>query len=112
MKAFLSSRNGSDKPQNRKSPFPFSFLHLFSAAPCYELELLVYKAGFTPMEALLAATANGAKALGLADTLGTVEVGKTADLVVLSANPLEDIQNVRRISVVFKNGKRVKPLSD
>ena len=77
-----------------------------------ELELLVDKSGFSPMEALLAATANGAKALGLADTLGTVEVGKTADLVVLSANPLKDIRNARKVVVVFKNGQRVEPLSD
>ena len=77
-----------------------------------ELELLVDKAGFTPMEALLAATANAAKALELAATLGTVEIGKTADLVVLAANPLEDIRNARQIVVVFKDGHRVEPLSD
>lgn len=77
-----------------------------------ELELLVDKAGFTPMEALMAATANGAKALELAATLGTVEIGKAADLVVLAANPLEDIRNARRVVVVFKDGQRVEPLSD
>jgi amidohydrolase family protein len=69
-----------------------------------ELELLV-KAGLTPMEALQAATRNPAAYLGKLDSLGTVERGKTADLVLLDANPLEDIRNTRRIAAVVIRGR-------
>lgn len=69
-----------------------------------ELELLV-QTGFTPLEALQCATRNPAEYLGRLDTLGTVEQGKIADLVLLDANPLEDIGNTRRIWAVVVNGK-------
>ena len=69
-----------------------------------ELELLV-QAGFTPLEALQSATRNPAEYLGRLDTLGTVEKGKIADLVLLDANPLEDIGNSRKIWAVIVNGK-------
>ena len=69
-----------------------------------ELEVMV-KAGLTPMEALQAATLNPAKFLGLLDSLGTVEKGKMADLVLLDANPLEDIRNTKRIQAVIVNGR-------
>lgn len=69
-----------------------------------ELALLV-KAGLTPMEALQAATINPAKFLGESDTLGSVEQGKIADLVLLEANPLEDISNTERIAAVVVNGR-------
>ena len=69
-----------------------------------ELALLV-KAGFTPMEALQAATVLPAKFLGQSTTLGTVEKGKTADLVLLEANPLEDIMNAARVDAVVVNGR-------
>jgi amidohydrolase family protein len=69
-----------------------------------ELELFV-SAGLTPMEALQTATRNPAKFLGKLDTLGTVERGKIADLVVLDANPLEDIKNTQRIDAVVVNGR-------
>lgn len=72
-----------------------------------EMALLV-KAGFTPMEALQAATRNPAKFLGLSDSLGTVEKGKMADLVLLEANPLEDITNTQRIAAVVVNGRLLK----
>jgi imidazolonepropionase-like amidohydrolase len=68
-----------------------------------ELELLV-QAGLTPMEALQAATLNAGKYLGLADT-GTIEKGKRADLVLLDANPLEDIRNTRKIESVVLAGR-------
>jgi enamidase len=60
--------------------------------------------GLSPMEVLKAATVNGAYALGRSDQLGTVEAGKLADFVVLSRNPLEDINNVRSVSRVVKGG--------
>jgi imidazolonepropionase-like amidohydrolase len=63
------------------------------------------EAGFTPMEALQTATSNPAKFLGMESSLGSVEPGKIADLVLLSANPLEDIRNTRKISMVIANGQ-------
>lgn len=69
-----------------------------------QLALLV-EAGLTPLEALGAATLNPARVLGLADSLGTVEEGKLADVVLLEANPLEDITNTRRIRAVVANGR-------
>ena len=62
-------------------------------------------AGFTPMEALQTATINPAKFLGKEDDLGTVEKGKIADLVLLDANPLNDIGNTQKIAAVFANGR-------
>jgi hypothetical protein len=69
-----------------------------------ELALLV-EAGATPLQALAAATWTPAKVVKKADELGTVEVGKVADLVLLDANPLDDIRNTRRISAVVLAGK-------
>jgi Amidohydrolase family len=54
------------------------------------------QAGLTPLEALQTATINPVKFLGLAKTIGTVEKGKIADLVLLDANPLENIANTKR----------------
>jgi imidazolonepropionase-like amidohydrolase len=69
-----------------------------------ELEIFV-KAGFTPREALQTATTNPANFLGLEDRLGSVERGKLADLLLLDADPLEDIRNSRRIFAVVANGR-------
>ena len=69
-----------------------------------ELALLV-AAGLTPMEALQAATRNPAEFLGQLDSVGTVERGKFADLVLLEANPLADINNTRKIAAVVMRGR-------
>jgi imidazolonepropionase-like amidohydrolase len=69
-----------------------------------ELALLVI-AGLTPVEALRSATLNPAKFLGLDKTLGTIEQGKIADLVLLDADPLEDVRNTQRINAVISNGQ-------
>lgn len=69
-----------------------------------ELALFV-DAGFTPMEALQTATINPARFLGMLDSLGTVQPGKLADLVLLDANPLENIRNTEKISGVMVNGR-------
>lgn len=69
-----------------------------------ELALLVI-AGLTPVEALRSATLNPAKFFDLEQTLGTIEQGKIADLVLLDANPLEDIRNTQRINAVVSNGR-------
>jgi imidazolonepropionase-like amidohydrolase len=74
-----------------------------------ELALLVEAAGFTPMEALVAGTRDGAAALGMAATRGTVEVGKAADLLVLEASPLEDIRNTQQIRMTVAGGRVVEP---
>lgn len=68
-----------------------------------ELAMLV-GGGLSPMEALRTATYNPAVFLGMADSLGTVESGKLADLVLLTANPLDDITNTQQIAAVFQNG--------
>lgn len=68
-----------------------------------EMELYV-QAGFSPMDALRAATAVPAKAMGREKDLGTIEVGKMADLLVLDANPLDRISNIRTVRFVMKGG--------
>ncbi len=73
-----------------------------------ELVLLV-ESGLTPVEALQTATLNPARFLGRKDWSGTIEKGKVADLVLLDANPLEDIHNTSRISGVVFNGKYFSP---
>jgi len=77
--------------------FPGSSLH-------EDLAFLV-QAGLTPMQALQAATRNPAEFLGKLQSQGTVEQGKLADLLILDANPLEDIRNTKRILVVIVRGK-------
>lgn len=69
-----------------------------------ELELLV-EAGLTPLQALQAATINPTLFLDRTDELGTIEEGKLADLVLLEANPLEDISNTQRIRAVVADGR-------
>ncbi len=69
-------------------------------------ELILYtRAGLTPMEALQTATLNPAEFLGMQDSLGSIEEGKIADLVLLDADPLEDISNINIINSVVLNGK-------
>src|SRR5256886_5534426 len=70
-----------------------------------ELELLVTKAGLTPLEAISAATRNGAQVLGISDSYGTIAPGKVADLVVLRGDPSVDIRNTTKIVCVIKGGK-------
>jgi imidazolonepropionase-like amidohydrolase len=69
-----------------------------------EMELFV-KAGFTPMEALQAATSVSAKAMHADGDVGTIENGKRADLLILDANPLDNISNIRTVRFVMKDGK-------
>ncbi|HVB31008.1 MAG TPA: amidohydrolase family protein [Gemmatimonadaceae bacterium] len=73
-----------------------------------ELELLVTRAGLTPLQAITAATENGAWAIGVDRTLGTLVAGKAADLVLLGADPTADIRNTRAVRVVIQRGKVVR----
>jgi imidazolonepropionase-like amidohydrolase len=86
---------GTDPPT--RDVFPGFSLH-------DELGLLV-DAGFTPREALETATANPAKCLGLSNSYGAIEKGKSADLVLLDADPLADIANTQKIAAVVVAGK-------
>src|SRR6202790_5779564 len=63
------------------------------------------EAGFTPMESLQTATSGPAKFLGTESTSGSVQAGQKADLVLLNANPLDDIHNTRKITAVIANGR-------
>ncbi|MGB7218644.1 MAG: amidohydrolase family protein [Vicinamibacterales bacterium] len=74
-------------------------------APHVEMADMV-AAGMTPMQVIVAATRNSAELLRLADA-GTVDVGKSADFIVLDANPLDDITNTRRIASVYLRGAAV-----
>ena len=69
-----------------------------------ELELMVEQLGMSPMEVLVAATRRAAELAGLEREVGTVEVGKRADLVLLAADPLADIRNTREIRAVIRDG--------
>jgi imidazolonepropionase-like amidohydrolase len=75
-----------------------------------ELELLA-QAGLTPADVLRAATRNGAVALGIQDEAGTIEVGKSADLVVLGADPLSNIANARLVAAVVRQGRLHDPVT-
>jgi imidazolonepropionase-like amidohydrolase len=70
----------------------------------YELELLA-QAGLTPMQVIQAATINAARALKKDAELGSIEAGKLADLVILSASPLLDIRNTSKIDSVMLGGR-------
>jgi imidazolonepropionase-like amidohydrolase len=71
-----------------------------------ELGLWV-KAGATPWQTLQAATRHAAEVSGMGDDVGTIETGKLADLIVVRENPLDDIDNVRTLEMVFKGGRLV-----
>ena len=74
-------------------------------APHEEMEDMVL-AGMTPMQVIVATTRNGAEFLRIADA-GTLEAGKSADFIVLDANPVDDIKNTRRIALVILRGAAV-----
>ena len=71
-----------------------------------EIETMV-RAGMTNMHAIVAATRNAAELCDALDRLGTVEVGKLADLIILRADPLDDIANLHQLQMVYKEGKLV-----
>jgi imidazolonepropionase-like amidohydrolase len=70
-----------------------------------ELVCRVHDGGQKPMDALVAATSLNARAMGMADSLGTVAPGKLADLVAVDGDPSTDIEALRRVKFVMKNGR-------
>ena len=90
---------GTDTPGRNRVPG-------FSLAE--ELTLLT-RAGLSPMAALQSATREPARFLGTTDSLGTIEAGKLADLVLLDGDPLQDIRNVHRVHAVILRGRYVSP---
>ena len=79
-------------------------VHIFPGFSLHEELQRFVAAGFTPLEALQTATLNPARFFSAEEQLGTVEKGKLADLVLLSANPLEDIANTQKVAGVVSNG--------
>jgi imidazolonepropionase-like amidohydrolase len=94
-RAGVSIMAGTDAPL-RNSPPGFGL---------HEELLYFVRAGFTPFEALKSATYEPARFFGMLDSLGTVEKGKLADLALLTANPLRDIRNSSRTTIVVANGR-------
>ena len=88
---------------------PFGLLIMFAVFNRFDraYEEAARDLGATPWQTLLAATKHGATVCGAGDDLGTVEVGKLADLIVVRANPLDDINNVRQLLLVLKEGRVV-----
>lgn len=68
------------------------------------VELLVEADGFTPLEAIKISTLNGAIALGFDKNIGTIEIGKSADLLIIDGDPSKNISDIRKVQIVFKNG--------
>jgi imidazolonepropionase-like amidohydrolase len=80
-------------------------LYLVPGLSLHEELTYLVDGGLTPMETLQAATYNPAMFLGALDSLGTIQEGKVADLVLLDGNPLDDIRNTQRIRAVVLNGR-------
>jgi imidazolonepropionase-like amidohydrolase len=74
--------------------------------PLKEIKLM-HAAGMTPMQIIVAATRNAAKVCSLPDH-GTLEAGKTADVLVVDGNPLEDLDALKRVLMVIHNGELIR----
>ena len=86
---------GTDDPGAWDAPYP---------SLDDELALLVHDAGFTPLEAIVASARVGAMTIGQGSDMGTVAPGKLANLVFLAKNPLDDIANIRSVTLTVKRG--------
>lgn len=95
-RAGITVSSGTDAPDDWSDPFP---------SLDDELALLVHHAGFSPREALEAATRIGAMTIGQSRDMGTIEAGKFANVAFLAKNPLDDIGNVRSVAMTLKRGK-------
>ncbi len=84
-----------------------NFDHFELGMPMHEMYLMS-AAGLTPMEIIVASTRNAAHVCGLEGEIGTLEVGKLADVLVLSANPLEDLSALTQVRMVIHNGEIIR----
>ena len=91
-------------PEFRKTPKPQ--IQEAGIGSILAIEGLV-ELGMSEMDAIVAATLHGAAAAGMSDSIGTIEAGKLADLVLLNRNPLDDIRNIREIDTVISRGRVV-----
>jgi len=87
------------------APAAFGIPYLYPGFSLHDELGLLVRAGFTTMEALQTATRNPAEYFDILESLGTVEAGKIADLVLLEADPLQDIGNTQKIAAVVVNGR-------
>ena len=79
--------------------------YVYPGASLQEELILLVQAGLTPLQALQAATVNGAEFMGVGKRTAAIAVGRDADLVLLTANPLENIANIKKIDAVISRGK-------
>jgi Amidohydrolase family len=91
----LAGTDASDEP------------YVFAGSGLHDELALLVGAGLTPLQALQAATLNPARYLAAADSMGTVQAGRVADVVLLDGNPLDDIRNTMRIFAVVANGRLI-----
>jgi hypothetical protein len=87
---------GTDAPGEWNDVYPSLF---------QELSLLVQHAGFSPMQAIVAATRIGAMTMGKSGEMGTIEEGKLADVMFVSKDPLADIDNLKSVVMTIKRGR-------
>lgn len=85
-----------------------SFLNFQQEDPNANEVAYMVEMGMSPMDAIVAATRTGAEALRLEKELGTVEVGKLADVIVVAGNPLQNMAALKRVAYVIKGGVRFK----
>jgi imidazolonepropionase-like amidohydrolase len=85
-----------------------SFLNFQQENPCAREMADMVELGMTSMESIIASTRNGAEALGMLETLGTLEKGKIADVIVVAGDPLSSMNAMKRVAVVIKDGVRYK----
>ncbi|XLS27790.1 amidohydrolase family protein [Flavobacteriaceae bacterium M23B6Z8] len=95
-KAGVQFCTGTDYFNDISNPFPSVFT---------EIERLVIDGILDPKQAIKSATLNGARAIGIEDTHGTIEIGKFADMVILIKNPIDSISHIRTIKFTMKNGR-------
>ncbi len=74
--------------------------------------LALHGAGLSSLEAIYSGTRNPAAALGISDSIGTVEAGKEADLLVVNGDPSQDLLQLRDVAAVFKGGCRVPTVKE